>query len=216
MKIALIGATGFVGSYILAEALNRGHWVTALVRYPEKLPQYSNLIGKKMDVFDQAKLAQSIAGHDAVISAFNSFGEGLPDSKAMRLQVEGIKLIIHAVKTAKLKRLLVVGGAGSLDVRPKLQLVDTAEFPEEYKSMALAMREVLHILEAESSLDWTFLSPSALLQPGERTGKFRLGKNQLLSNEKGESKISTQDYAVAMLDELENPEHIRQRFTVGY
>jgi len=212
MKIVLIGATGFVGSSILTEALNRGHQVTALCRHPEKLPQHDKLTVLKMNIFDQDKLSRIIINHDAVISAFNAF----KDTDAVKLQLEGARSIINATKSANIKRLLMVGGAGSLYVSPEQQLVDTAQFPKEYKSMALSMRETLAMLKTETNLDWTFLSPSALLQPGERSGKFRLGKDQLLVNEKGESRISIQDYAVAMIDELENPQHMQQRFTVGY
>ncbi|MFA6303068.1 MAG: NAD(P)-dependent oxidoreductase [Legionella sp.] len=206
MKIVLIGASGFVGSFILSEALNRGHQVTAIVRNPGKLDQHSNLTSIQADVFDQDLLVELIAHHDAVISAFS----------ASQLQVQGFQSIIKATKRAKVQRLLVVGGAGSLKTSSGIDLVDTPEFPKEWKQLALATREVLKILKSESRLDWIFLSPSAQLFPGERTLKFRLGKDQLLIDEKGESSISTEDYAVAMLDELESPKHIRQRFTVGY
>lgn len=216
MKIALIGATGFVGSFLLTEALNRGHKVTALVRYTEKLPQHANLTGKICDLLDEDLLGQIISDHDAVISAYNSFQSGISNSIAYELQLRGIKSILNAVKKAGVKRLLIVGGAGSLKIAPGLDLVDSAEFPKEWKEMALAMREALSILKSEHDVDWTFLSPSAHLQPGDRTGKFRLGRDQLLVNINGESKISTQDYAMAMLNELENPQHTGQRFTVGY
>ena len=124
--------------------------------------------------------------------------------------------MIGAVKKAGVKRLLVVGGAGSLEVSPGVQLVDTPDFPEAYKPEALAGRDFLNVLRGERELDWTFLSPSALFVPGERTGKFRLGTDRLLVDAKGESKISMEDYAIALVDELETPRHSRQRFTVGY
>ena len=154
-----------------------------------------------------------VAGHDAVISAFNP-GWGNPD--IYNLQVKGARSIIDGVKKAGIKRLLFVGGAGSLEVKPGVQALDLPGFPAEYKQGALATREALNMLRKESGLDWSFLSPSADLAPGQRTGKFRLGTDQMLSDANGKSRISTQDYAVAMIDEVEKPKHIRQRFTVGY
>lgn len=216
MKIVLIGATGYVGSAILEEALNRGHEVTAIVRHPEKITPCKNLIAKKGDVFNDKELAQLIEGHEAVISAFNPFSSKETISDSYQKQITGTQLLINAVKKAGVKRVLMVGGAGSLEVAPGIQLVNTPEFPKEWKDMALAMSEVLTILKKEHQLPWTLLSPSALLKPGERSGKFRLGGDQLITDINGESKISTQDYAVAMIDELEIPKHTYKRFTVGY
>ena len=213
MKIALIGATGFVGSAILKEALDRGHEVTAIVRHPEKLPPHAKLHSQKGDVYDADDVARLVASHDAVISAFNP-GWGDPD--IYERQVKGTRAIIDGVKKAGIKRLLFVGGAGSLEVRPGVQSVDLPEFPKEWKQGARATREALNLLRKETNLEWSFLSPSADLSPGQRTGKFRLGKDQLLTDANGKSHISTQDYAVAMIDEVERPGHIRQRFTVGY
>ncbi|HVJ32051.1 MAG TPA: NAD(P)-dependent oxidoreductase [Terriglobia bacterium] len=203
MKIALIGATGFIGSRILDEALNRGHQVTAIVRNPEKVPQRAGVTAQRGDVFDQAGLARLIAGHDAVISAVHFL-----QSDAARL--------IGAVKQAGVKRYLVVGGAGSLKIAPDKDLIDSPHFPAEYKEEAGKGRDFLNLLRGESTLDWTFLSPAALIQPGARTGKFRLGKDELVVDAAGESKISAEDYAVALLDEIEKPQHIRQRFTLAY
>jgi hypothetical protein len=132
------------------------------------------------------------------------------------LQVRGTRAIIDGVKKAGVKRLLFVGGAGSLEVKPGVQSVDLPEFPAEYKQGALATREALNLLRKEPSLDWSFLSPSADLFPGQRTGKFRLGTDQLLRDANGVSRISVEDYAMAMIDEAEKPKHIRRRFTVGY
>jgi len=148
-----------------------------------------------------------------VISAFNP-GWGNPD--IYNLQIKGTRTIINGVKKAGVKRLLFVGGAGSLEVKPGVQSVDTPEFPKEWKQGALATREALNLLRKETGLEWSFLSPSADLFPGQRTGKFRLGTDQLLRDANGQSRISTQDYAMAMIDEVEHPTHIRQRFTVGY
>jgi putative NADH-flavin reductase len=213
MKLAVIGATGFVGSAILKEALNRGHEVAAIVRHPEKLQAHATLHPQKGDVHNEDEVARLVAGHDAVISAFNP-GWGNPG--IYNLQVKGTKAIINGVKKAGIKRLLFVGGAGSLEVKPGVQSVDLPEFPAEYKQGALATREALNMLRKEPSLEWSFLSPSADLAPGKRTGKFRLGTDQLLRDTHGESRISVEDYAVAMIDEVERPAHIRQRFTVGY
>lgn len=203
MKVALIGASGNVGSRILTELLNRGHEVTGIVRHPEKLQRHDRLVVKKGDINDEGGLAPLLAGHDAVITA-------------VKFQSANPQSLIGAVKRAGVNRLLVVGGAGSLEVAPGLQLVDTADFPDSYKREALAGRDFLNVLRGERELDWTFLSPSALFVPGERTGKFRLGTERLLVGANGESKISMEDYAIALVDELETPRHSRQRFTLGY
>jgi len=212
MRIALIGATGFIGSAILKEALSRGHQVTALVAHPDKLAPAANLTPAGVDVLDQAQLAARLKGADAVISAFS----GHAQSDVYGYYLRGMRSIIVAAKEAAVPRLLVVGGAGSLEVAPGLQLLDTPGFPAMYKPTAEGAREALRLLREEKSLNWTMLSPSAVIAPGERTGKFRLGGDSLLADEKGESRISVEDYAVAMVDELEKPAHVRQRFTVGY
>lgn len=213
MKIALIGATGFVGSAILKEAVDRGHEVAAIVRNPDKLTPHAKLHPKKGDVYNEDEVVRLVTGHDAVISAFNP-GWSNPD--IYNQQVRGARSIINGVKKAGVKRLLFVGGAGSLEVKPGIQSVDLPEFPAEYKQGALATREALNMLRKEVNLEWSFLSPSADLSPGKRTGKFRLGTDQLLTNAQGESRISVEDYAMAMIDEVEMPKHIRRRFTVGY
>lgn len=211
MKIALIGASGFIGSALREEALRRGHSVTALVTQPGKLATAAGLTVLKADVNDTAALAGAFAGHDAVLSAFS--GHAQPDTLAY--YVNGMRSVIAAAKQAGL-RLLVVGGAGSLEVAPGVQLLDTPQFPDAYKPTAEGARQVLSVLKEDKALDWTMLSPSAVIAPGERTGKFRLGTDQLLADAKGESRISVEDFAVALLDELEKPAHTRQRFTAGY
>lgn len=213
MKIALIGATGFVGSAILKEAVDRGHEVAAIVRNPDKLTPHAKLHPKKGDVYNEDEVVRLVTDHDAVISAFNP-GWSNPD--IYNQQVRGARSIINGVKKAGVKRLLFVGGAGSLEVKPGIQSVDLPEFPAEYKQGALATREALNMLRKEVNLEWSFLSPSADLSPGKRTGKFRLGTDQLLTSAQGESRISVEDYAMAMIDEVEMPKHIRRRFTVGY
>lgn len=209
MKIALIGASGYVGSALLKEALSRGHHVTALVSRPERIAAQAKLAAVKTDVQDSAALAEQLKGFDAVISAFS----GHAQAEQFDYYVKGVRAIIAA---AKAPRLLVVGGAGSLEVAPGVQLVDTPEFPEQWKASALGAREALNLLRAETELNWTLLSPSAMLEPGARTGQFRLGQDQLLVDAEGNSRISVEDYAVAMIDELEKGEHPRSRFTVGY
>ncbi|MEC4720594.1 NAD(P)-dependent oxidoreductase [Noviherbaspirillum sp. CPCC 100848] len=212
MNIALIGATGFIGSALLREALARGHRVSALVRHPEKLDAAANLRPVAADVLDQAGLAEQLGGHDALVSAFS--GHAADD--VFGYYVKGFRAIVGAAKSAGVPRLLVVGGAGSLEVAPGLQVLDTPDFPAQYKPTAEGAREALKLLRQEETLNWTMLSPSAIIAPGERTGRFRLGSDQLLVNAAGESRISVEDYAVAMIDELERPSHARRRFTVGY
>lgn len=212
MKIALIGATGFIGSAILKEALARQHQVTALAAHPEKLLAADNLIAQTSDVQNVVQLSQQLNGFDAVISAFSGHANG----DVLGYYVAGIKNIIQASKEAQVPRLLVVGGAGSLYVAPGLQVIDTPGFPPEYKASAEGARQALNLLLAETTLNWSMLSPSAMIAPGQRTNKFRLGGEQLLSDAEGKSHISVEDYAVAMINELEQPAHTRQRFTVGY
>jgi len=213
MKIALIGATGFVGSAILKEALDRGHEVAAIVRNPDKLTPHAKIHPMKGDVYNEDDVVRLVTGHDTVISAFNP---GWSSPGIYNQQVKGARSIVNGVKRAGVKRLLFVGGAGSLEVKPGVQSVDLPEFPAEYKQGALATRETLNLLRKEPSLDWSFLSPSADLFVGKRTGKFRLGTDQLLVDAEGKSRISVEDYAMAMIDEVEKPQHIRRRFTVGY
>jgi putative NADH-flavin reductase len=203
MKIALIGATGNVGSRLLAELLRRGHNVTALARNAERVPAHIGVTAKRADVTDKTELIAALAGHDAVISAVPFTGSNP-------------RILIEAVKAARVLRYLVVGGAGSLEVASGQRLVDAPGFPAQYRDEALAGAAFLDALRAEPELDWTFLSPSALFGAGDRTGVFRLGGDQLLVDEKGNSTISFEDFAVAMSDELEQHAHSRQRFTVGY
>lgn len=212
MDIALIGASGFIGSGLLTEALARGHRVTALVAHPEKLQARDGLSVVGTDVLDTARLAKRMAGHEAVISAFS--GHAQQDVRGYYMR--GIESIIAAVKQASVSRLLVVGGAGSLEVEPGVQLVDTPSFPEQWKASALGARDALERLRGEAEVAWTMLSPAAQIKQGARTGRFRLGGNQLLIDEAGNSHISLQDYAVAMIDELEQPAHSRRRFSVAY
>ncbi len=201
MRVALIGATGMVGSRILKELSDRGHTVIAIVRNPEKVPSLPHVTARKGDVFDKDGLVALVKGVDAVVSSVH-FSASDP------------ALLIEAAKSSG-ARYLVVGGAGSLEVAPGVRLIDTPEFPSAYRSETLKGSEFLALLRREPELDWTFLSPSAIIAPGERTGVFRLGDDQLLVSDRGSS-ISAEDYAVALVDELERPAHRRRRFTVGY
>ncbi|MDZ5649120.1 NAD(P)-dependent oxidoreductase [Nitrospirillum sp. BR 11828] len=207
MNIALIGATGNVGTRILAELRRRGHTVTAIVRNAAKVPAQEGVTAKAGDIGDAAGLAPLLAGHDAVISSIPFSGLDLTS-------------LVTAVKTAAVKRLLIVGGAGSLEVAPGVALIDTPEFPAAYKAEASAGRDVLNALRQgiaqEGGVEWTFLSPSAYIFPGERTGQFRLADDQLLVDAEGKSHISYEDFAVALVDEVESPAHANRRFTVGY
>lgn len=213
MKIALIGATGHVGHYFLEEALRRGHAVTALLRDPAKLAGREGINGVKADVYDAVQVAQAVAGHDVVISAFNA-GWGTPDIR--NAHAKGSQAILAGTKAAGVKRLLVLGGAGSLEIAPGQRLVDSPEFPEQWKQGALGAADALDQLRGEKDLDWAFLSPAMLLEGETRTGSFRIGSDQVLFDAKGESRISLPDLAVAMLDEAEKPAHHQQRFTVAY
>ncbi|HEY4247441.1 MAG TPA: NAD(P)-dependent oxidoreductase [Lacunisphaera sp.] len=203
MKIAIIGATGQVGSQLTTEALSRGHNISGIARSPDSLPTHERLKPVKADLTDSARLPQILMGHGAVFVAVKFAG------------LDGEKLIA-AIESSGVKRFLVVGGAGSLEIAPGKRLVDQSTFPTEYKAEALAAGSFLKLLRRETGLDWTFLSPSAYLHAGPRTGKFRLGHDTLLVDTKGESHISIADYAIAFLDELERPQYPRSRFTVGY
>jgi uncharacterized protein len=219
MKVALVGASGFVGAKILEEALRRGHHVTAIVRNPEKIQAHKNLTVAKVDVHDVDTLAKAFAGQDAVISSFNPGRRATPDPDAYEKFVRGHRAILDAVKKAGVKRFLGVGGAASLKTSAEIELLDSPEFPAAYEAFKPGIRgtrELYYLLKAEPSLDWIFLAPSVQIAEGERTGKFRLGKDHVLYDAAGVSKISLQDYAVAMIDELEQPKHHRERFTVGY
>jgi len=202
-KIAIIGATGRAGSQLLEEALRRGHSVTAIARNPAKIGARAGVVSKAVDALDAAALEAAVAGHDVVISAAHF--STLPAAA-----------VIGPVKKAGVKRLLVVGGAGSLLLPGGGRVIDSPGFPAEYKAEASAGAEFLGVLRQEKDLDWSFLSPSAEFVEGERTGHFRLGKDDLLVSAEGRSWITFADYAIALLDEVEKPVHSRQRFAVGY
>lgn len=203
MRIALIGASGNAGSRLAAEFVARGHTVTGIVRSPESATPSERLCIVKGDARDAPALAALVTGHDVVVSATRFL-----DSDAHST--------IAAVKTSGVPRLMVVGGAGSLEIAPGRRLMDAPDFPADYKAEAVAGGVFLAALREEPDLDWTCITPSAEFIPGQRTQRFRLGGDALLSDARGRSWISMEDYAIAFADELEKPAHRRQRFTVGY
>lgn len=218
MKVAIIGASGFIGSKITAEALRHGHKVTAIVRHPNRLPHHRNLTAVKADILWRDKLAQILKGHDAVIASWNAV-RGVIGPWAYDRFVEGNRAILAAVNKSGVKRFLVVGGAASLKTPEGIELLDSPKFPAAFefaKPAIRGVREFLYILKKEPQLDWAFFSPAVMIVPGVRTGKYRLGHDHIVADEKGVSRISVEDYAVAMVDELEHPQHHRERFTIGY
>lgn len=214
MKIAIIGASGNIGSRVTSEALGRGHEVTAIVRHPETVTRVDTKFKLlRGDVLNVEDTAEKIAGHDALVVSYNpGWGPGTDYHKYS----EVAEAVIAAAKKAGVKRLITVGGAGSLYVAPGVQAVDTPEFPAEWKEGASALRDSLEIFKKETELDWTFFCPAFMIGPGERTGKYRVGTENPVFDENGESNISYEDYAVALVDELENPQFIKKRFTVAY
>lgn len=204
MKIALIGATGNVGTRVAAEASSRGHQVTAISRHPEKQPAAKGVSAVKGDASDAAGLPKLLAGHDAVVSSTRFAGS---DARAL----------IAAVKKSGVKRLIVVGGAGSLEVAPGVKVIDDPHFPDAWKPEAQAQARALDVFRvSKADLDWTYISPAAWLEDGARTGTYRMGGDELLTDASGHSRISVPDYAVALLDRLDRQDALRQRITVAY
>ena len=217
MNIAIIGASGFVGSNLVKEAIRRDHNITAISRHTEKIPSDNELVTtKSVDAFNVEELSEVLKGHDAVLTAFHP---GRNDPDQYDKYIEGHQAIQKAVKKANVDRWLVIGGAGSLYVGSDKQLVDTPEFPKDFKEEATAARDYLDMLKKEKDLKWTYLSPAILMHPGidtGRTGNYRKGTDSTVFDENGESKISGEDLAVALLDELEKGDFIQKRFTVAY
>jgi uncharacterized protein len=214
-NIVLIGASGFIGSAILREALERGHHVTGIVRHPEKITlRHKNLVVRKADIFFTESVTAIFEGSDAVISSYNP---GWTNPKIAEETTSGYKSILESARKSGVNRLMVVGGAGSLFVSPGKRLMDTGAIPESYLPAVRALADVYLVdLAAEKVIDWVFFSPAINIHPGTRTGKFRLGKDDVILNHAGEGDISVEDYAVAMIDELEKPAHHFERFTIGY
>jgi putative NADH-flavin reductase len=211
MKIVLFGATGWIGSCILKEALSRGHEVTAVLRDTSKLAPAPNLEVVLGDLFDGHTVEAVARGKDAILSAYGpGVGQGDP-----RTLVTAANMLVEGARKAGVSRVIVINGAGSLEVAPGVPLIDTPQFPEDWKPLGRAHADALAIYRA-SSLDWTALSPAAMVQPGERTGTYRAGSELLVMDEQGNSSISPEDLAVAMLDELERPQNVGRRMTVAY
>lgn len=217
MHIVLYGATGHIGARILTELLSRRHQVTAVIRNADKLTENAALTVQQGDLSDAKQIAEAIAGADAVVSSYGPPPDHTDQLVGVtRRLIEAVQQVSqHANSSGHAPRLVMVGGAGSLDVAPGVPLLSTPNFPTEYRKIAEAHARALDLLRI-SSIDWTSLSPSALIEPGERTGKFRLGQDTLLTTPDGNSRISMEDFAIALVDELEQPQRRRQRFTVGY
>jgi putative NADH-flavin reductase len=209
MNVVLFGPTGMIGSRVLNELLSRGHQVKAVVREPSRLESRSGLTAVKGDILDPGNVAAATQGCDAVISAY---GPGVDHPETL---LDATRSLISGLKKVGVHRLLMVGGAGSLDVAPGLNLVDAPNFPPAWKPISLAHRDALEILRT-SELDWTSVSPAAIIEPGARTRHYRTGLDTLLTDDKGESRISAEDFAVAIVNEIEQPKHTHQRFCVAY
>lgn len=209
MKVVLFGASGMIGSRILQELVSRNHAVTAVVRHPAKVTAAKGVTVTAGDVNNAASVAAAAKGAEAAVCAI------APPPENPEAIVDAVRSLLRGLAEAGVKRLIVVGGAGSLEVAPGVQIVDTPDFPPAWLGIARAHRDILPVLK-ESDFDWSYFSPAALIQPGERTGKFRLGGTRLVATDNGESKISAEDYAIALVDELEKPEHVRQQFTIAY
>ncbi len=215
MRVAIIGATGLLGTGLVPEAALRGHAVTAICRHPEQVVPRAGVAAMACDVFDAARLVQVLRGHDAVIHSYSPRRDH--DSDRTGPHVVATRSIVVATRQAGVARLLAAGGAGTLLLPDGSKVMDSPEFPPEYRESALSTGQILETLRAEADdLEWTFLCPSLFFDERGRSGTFRLGLDQALFDETGRSSISIEDYAIAMIDELETPRHTRTRFTVGY
>ena len=215
-KIAVIGATGFVGTQVVKELENRGYFVNALARNISKISETENVKAIEADVYNTSELAQILKGNDAVISTFNP---GWTNPNIFEDFLKGAKSIEKAVEESGVKRFIVVGGAGSLYIAENLQLIDTPEFPAEIKPGAEAARQYLEIIKKNTELDWTFFSPAIEMHQGTagvRKGTYRTALENPVFDENGRSILSVEDVAVALVDELENNQFVKQRFTAAY
>jgi len=210
MNVVVYGATGNSGSEIIKELLARGHKVTGVARNVEKLKDQPNVTAKTDDLSNVDAVAAVIKGADVVVSAYQ------PPADNTDKLIDVTKLQIEAAKKAGVPRLLVVGGAGQLEVDPGVTLIKSGHLPQEYMPIALSHEKAAEVLKASSGVNWTYIAPAAYFVPGERTGNYRTGTNNLVSDAKGESKISFADYAIALVDEIEKPKHERALFSVGY
>ncbi len=210
MNVVLFGATGKSGSRILNELAERGHQVTAVARDPSKLAGSAAVKVVQDDLRDPRHTAEVMRGADAVISAY------APPADDTDALIGVTERQLQALALAGVKRLLVVGGAGGLEVAPGVSLIESGHLPQEWMPIATSHVKALAVLRQSEGIDWTYLAPAAYFEPGTRTGKFRTGSDELISGEGGESRISMEDYAIAMVDELESGAHLRQRVSVGY
>jgi uncharacterized protein len=219
MKIAILGSTGFAGGYVLTEALTRHELdVTAIVRNPDAVAPHERLTVVIGDVFDTAALTEALRGHDAVVHAFHP-GRGVDMADIYDQCVAGHESIIAATRAAGISRLVCVGGAASLMTPEGKEYLDSTHWDKEfdpYRNAILGTRALYYLLKPVTDLDWVFIAPSAWLRPGERTGVFRTGKDDMLFAADGTSRISNEDYALALVDEVITPQHHCTRFTVGY
>ena len=219
MKIAILGGTGFAGSFLLAEALRRPELVvTAIVRNPAALAPHEQLTVVKGDVFDAATLADALLGHDTVIHAFHP-GRAASVADVYGQSVAGHEAIIAATRLAGVSRLVCVGGAASLMTPEGKEYLDSRHWDtafDPHRNAILGTRALYDLLKPVTDLDWVFLAPSARLRPGKRTGIYRTGKDDMLFAADGTSSISNEDFALALIEEVITPRHHRERFTVGY
>ncbi len=216
MKVALIGATGYVGSHILEELVNRNIKVTAIAREVNQIKNKPNVLAVQMDVIKDTSLGSALKGNDVVISAFNA---GWSNPEIYDDYLAGYRHILDEIKEAGIKRVIVIGGAGSLLNEKEERLVDDPNFPKEIKPGALAAADFYEVIQREDELDWTFISPAIEMnqsKSGKRTGKYRTGTDHPVFDHDGHSNISVEDLAVAVADEVENNNFIQKRFTVGY
>jgi len=210
LKIALFGATGMIGSRIAAEAARRGHEVSAFARRPERVEHAAHVAARQGDLFDVPAMTAAVVGHDVIASAYAP-----PHDDADKV-VDAAQALVAIARAAGIKRVVAVGGAGSLEVAPGKQLVDTEGFPAQYKAYALAHRDALGFYRTANDIDWTFFAPAAIIAPGERKGTFRVGADKLIADENGNSTVSAEDYAIAFVDEIESARFVRQVATVAY
>ena len=211
MQISILGATGRIGRRIVAEALTRKHTVTAVSRDVGALEANEQVTPKAADATQSEELERVIHAHDAVVCSVGPTRGDPP-----RMVEDATRALAAAAMRAHVKRVVIVGGAGSLAVKPGVELLSTPEFPEEWREIALAHRQALEIWRRVKELDWTYVSPAALIEPGPRTGDYRVGHNDLLVDSEGKSRISIEDFAVAVLNEVETGAHVHERITVAY
>lgn len=210
MKLAIFSPTGTIGSRILNEALSRAHLVTAITRDPSRLSiSHDNLTIVPGNVLDPSSVADTVKGHDAVLSSIGTTGS------SVAVIAEAARSLIEGLSKVGMSRLVVVGGAGVLEIEPGVQFVDSPKFYEPYRPLGLVHREAYNLYKA-ADLDWTFVCPAGEIAPGERTGKFQIGADRLLTNKRGESKISAEDFAIAFVNEVETPQYIHRRLTIAY